>query len=310
MLALEDNSYGYDNVREALPTGPVIDLRRPPAQAAAPTAPVEIVPQAAPVVEAQAAQSGARPPWLEQERVGPPYEVGGRWFVPTPEPGYEMTGTASWYGPTFHGQATSSGEIFDQEGITAAHPTLPIPSLVQVTNLATGREIVVRVNDRGPYVGDRVIDLSRGAARVLGFDQAGTAQVHVRYLGPAPRLVTASGASAPVAAAPAEARPFASGPTDLTPPAMSAPAPVQSAQAAAPTGAYVVQVGAYSDLANAQRVRTAVESAGPVNVDARQTARGEIYRVRVGPFASSADAEAARAAIARLGYGDSVVAAR
>src|SRR5690606_6879039 len=111
--------------------------------------------------------------------------------------GYQETGTASWYGPQFHGQRTASGEIFDESALTAAHPTLPIPSLVQVTNLENGREVIVRVNDRGPFVGERLIDLSRAAAQVLGFESAGHARVHVRYLGPAPRRVNADGSAAP-----------------------------------------------------------------------------------------------------------------
>jgi rare lipoprotein A len=152
-------------------------------------------------------------------------------------------------------------------------------------------------------VADRVIDLSRGAARVLGFEQTGTARVHVRYLGPAPRLVAAGDQPAPIASV--QSPPM--GPAVLTPPVALASAPQQ---AAAADGAFVVQVGAYSDLANAQRVRAAVADVGPANVDERQGARGTLYRVRVGPFANAADAEAARARAAQLGYGESVVAVR
>lgn len=303
--AIEESALGYSDMRQPDPSGPVIDVRRAPPESRAQTAPLEITREPAPVTQVRSPAPAERPAWLEQERVGPPYQANGRWYVPTPEPGYEATGLASWYGPQFHAQATSSGEPFDQEGITAAHPTLPIPSLVQVTNLENGREIIVRVNDRGPYVAERVIDLSRGAARVLGFEQTGTARVHVRYLGPAPRLVSADGRSL-AAAQPAPQLP--SGPTVLTPPpiAQNTPPP----HPAAIEGGFVVQVGAYADLANAQRIRAAVQSAGPANVDERQTARGTLYRVRVGPFASAAEAEAARAQVAQLGYGESVVAAR
>lgn len=262
--------------------------------------------------------------WLERERVGPPYQANGQWYVPTPEPGYAQTGTASWYGPQFHGQRTASGEVFDQEALSAAHPTLPIPSLVQVTNLENGREVIVRVNDRGPFVGERLIDLSRGAAEALGFEQQGHARVHVRYLGPAPRRVNADGSTAP--ASPPSPPPSArmdgqeEGPASLLPPAPTADvslagAPVETAPYAleapsAVVGGYFVQVGAFSDLANAHRVRDAVGAAGPVVVDVRQTAAGELFRVRVGPWESREQADAARRSLASLGYGESVLAAR
>jgi len=90
---------------------------------------------------------------------------------------------ASWYGEPFHGQHTANGEVYDMEALTAAHPTLPLPSIVQVTNLANGYTLLLRVNDRGPFVDDRLIDLSQAAARALGFERQGLAQVHVTYLG-------------------------------------------------------------------------------------------------------------------------------
>jgi len=310
----DDNSYGYG--QSARTNGATIDIRRGASRSTA-----------APHAEAPA--SDERPQWLEQERVGPPYEANGRWYVPTPEPGYEQTGTASWYGPTFHGQATSSGEIFDQEALTAAHPTLPIPSLVQVTNLENGREVIVRVNDRGPFVGERLIDLSRRSAEVLGFEQQGQARVHVRYLGPAPRRVEAGAApavqqSAFPAQPPAAAR-GGEGPTSLLPQpveeeaddiALAGALLIPAAQPAprytpVATGGFFVQVGAYADLTNAHRVRDEVSAAGPVNVDVRQTANGgELFRVRLGPWQSREEADAARRQLASLGYGETIVAAR
>ncbi len=121
-------------------------------------------------------------------KVGKPYQVGGIWYVPREQPAYDQTGTASWYGEQFHMKATANGEIFDMAQVSAAHTTLPLPSLVEVTNLDNGRTLVVRVNDRGPYIGDRIIDLSREAARQLGYDRQGLANVRVRYVGPAPLL--------------------------------------------------------------------------------------------------------------------------
>ncbi|MEW5962744.1 MAG: septal ring lytic transglycosylase RlpA family protein [Pseudomonadota bacterium] len=119
-------------------------------------------------------------------KIGSPYQIAGRWYVPRDEPGYDQAGVASWYGSDFHGRRTANGEVFDMNALTAAHPTLPLPSLATVTNLDTGRTILVRINDRGPYAKDRLIDLSRRSARELGFEHMGTARVRVRYAGPAP----------------------------------------------------------------------------------------------------------------------------
>ena len=118
--------------------------------------------------------------------LGRPYQVGGTWYTPREEPGYNRTGRASWYGELFHGRRTANGEIYDMERLSAASPTLPLPVYAQVTNLANGRTIVVRVNDRGPYANDRIMDLSRRSAEVLGFRGNGTAPVRVKYLGRAP----------------------------------------------------------------------------------------------------------------------------
>ena len=96
-----------------------------------------------------------------------PYQVRGRWYTPKEQPDYEEVGMASWYGDAFNGRPTSTGERFDMNALTAAHKTLPLPGLVEVTNLSNGRRIVAQVNDRGPFVDDRIIDLSRGAAKLL-----------------------------------------------------------------------------------------------------------------------------------------------
>ena len=118
-------------------------------------------------------------------KLGKPYKVAGRTYVPRHDPYYDRTGTASWYGDDFHGRLTSNGEVFDMHRPTAAHPTLPLPSLVRVTNLENGRSAVLRVNDRGPFVANRIIDLSRAAADKLGFRRQGTARVRVTYVGSA-----------------------------------------------------------------------------------------------------------------------------
>lgn len=115
-------------------------------------------------------------------KIGKPYKINGKWYSPHYDPHYDETGVASWYGPGFHGKNTANGERYNQHGYTAAHTTLPLPSIVRVTNLENGRAINVRVNDRGPFHDDRIIDLSKSAAKKLGVVGSGTAKVRVQYL--------------------------------------------------------------------------------------------------------------------------------
>ena len=119
-------------------------------------------------------------------KVGSPYKVAGKWYVPREEPGYDRSGLGSWYGDDFHGRKTANGEVFDKHALTAAHPTLPMPSYAYVTNLANGRTVLVRINDRGPYSGNRIIDLSHAVAHHLDFEGKGLTQVRVQYAGRAP----------------------------------------------------------------------------------------------------------------------------
>ena len=120
-----------------------------------------------------------------RDMVGKPYTIAGRTYVPSETP-RAAEGLASWYGPSFHGRMTANGEIFDRDSVAAAHTTMPLPSYAKVTNLTTGRSLVVRVNDRGPFVNDRVIDLSRRSAEILEVKHKGTAKVRVQYIGRAP----------------------------------------------------------------------------------------------------------------------------
>ena len=143
-------------------------------------------------------------------KVGEPYQISGTWYYPEFLNYYEAIGLASWYGAAQHGLPTANGEIYDMHALTAAHPTLQLPSVVRVTNLANGRSLVLRVNDRGPFVKDRLIAVSRAAARELGFEGQGFAEVHVQYLGVA-RLD-----QKPIR--PGEAREYASLTCDLTAP--------------------------------------------------------------------------------------------
>lgn len=129
-------------------------------------------------------------------KVGKPYQVGGQWYYPKVDYAYRERGLASWYGPNFHGKATANGEVFDMHGLSAAHKTLPLPSVVRVTNLENGRSLVVRVNDRGPFIRGRIIDLSKRAAELLGFADEGTALVEVQLVAePSRQVALAAGAA-------------------------------------------------------------------------------------------------------------------
>jgi rare lipoprotein A len=119
-------------------------------------------------------------------KLGKAYQIAGRWYEPKHNPDYDKTGRASWYGSAFHGRRTANGEVFDKDALTAAHPTLPLPSYVRVTNLENARSVMVRVNDRGPFGKGRIIDVSRRTAEMLGFKHDGTADVRVEYVDLAP----------------------------------------------------------------------------------------------------------------------------
>lgn len=221
----------------------------------------------------------------------PFYEVfGERYFVMPNSDGYREKGVASWYGAQFHGRRTSSGAIYNMHELTAAHKTLPLPSLVRVTNLDTGRSVVVTVNDRGPFVKNRLIDLSYAAAQQLGIVQTGTGSVEVEALagrsGAKPVVMQAVGAaSAPGAGASATAQA-----TGVVAPTL---VPVQR---------LFMQVGAFSDEANATRLKTSLESNGVSNVVIRydDAVSPALYRVRVGPIEGSAEYDAVASRVASL----------
>ncbi|MGQ2968607.1 MAG: septal ring lytic transglycosylase RlpA family protein [Allorhizobium sp.] len=129
--------------------------------------------------------SGPVPKGGGRYMVGKPYVVKGKTFVPKENPGYDKVGVASWYGDAFHGRMTANGELYDKEHLSAAHPTLPLPSYARVTNLNTGSSVIVRINDRGPFHKGRIIDLSRKTADMLDMKHSGTGEVRVQYIGPA-----------------------------------------------------------------------------------------------------------------------------
>ncbi len=155
----------------------------------------------------QAPDPATAPPSMGDDTIGRPYNINGVWYYPRVDFGYRETGIASWYGPGFHGKQTANGEIYDQMALTAAHRTLPMPSLVRVTNLDNGRSIKVRINDRGPFKNGRIIDLSYRAAQLLDFVRAGTAKVNVEILEPESRRLAAIAQGRLVAESAPEAAP-------------------------------------------------------------------------------------------------------
>ncbi len=195
----------------------------------------------------------ARPAAPAGVKIGRPYQVFGQTYVPVDDRSYDRTGIASWYGPNFHARQTANGEIYNQEDVTAAHPTLPMPSWVEVTNLDNGRTLTVRINDRGPFVDGRIIDLSRRSAERLGMERAGLARVRVR-------------------------RVFPPGDWALATPPRTAPQPV-AAPAPPPTGRYI-QVAALSDEGRARALASVLGDFGPSF--AAPTGTG-LWRVRIGP---------------------------
>jgi rare lipoprotein A len=216
-----------------------------------------------------------------------PYQVAGRWYYPHAQPDYDEVGVASWYdASSSYNKHTADGEIFDETLPSAAHKTLPLPCIVEVTNLANGRRARVRVNDRGPFVDGRILDLSRAAAEELGYSRQGVVRVRVRYLGPAPRL------SAPglMVAAP----PQAATPAPVAAP--SAPVPVSEPELAAQTAPINTDPTARPDVAAASPSPASPLTPTPSSVAARAA-----YRVQAGAFHSRDSAERAAAQLADAG---------
>ena len=232
-------------------------------------------------------------------KIGNPYEVFGVRYVPEDDRTYDRQGIASWYGPTFHAKATANGEIYNQEDVTAAHKTLPLPSWVEVHNLDNGRKLVVRINDRGPFVDGRIIDLSRRSAEILGVDRPGLARVRVkrvfpegdwaREVGPQLPPVRLASAAVPVVAAPPQApandfiaEPMAPAPTVVA--VELPPAPTVPNAPAIGAGARFIQVAALSDEGRARALASVLSDFGPA---AAQAAPGGLWRVRIGPVSDA-----------------------
>jgi rare lipoprotein A len=279
-------------------------------------------------------------------KVGKPYVIDGVWYYPAVDYTYAETGIASWYGPDFHGLATANGETYDMNALTAAHRTLPMPSMVRVTNLDNGRQIALRVNDRGPFANNRIIDVSRRAAQLLGFEQQGTARVRVEIMDaesrqlamlagatvPAAQQTAAGGqtdalASPKVAAAPAgivteETLAPPSGttaaPAKLPPAPQPPPQPVVATVTVPveagpqPDGrvtlvpvrrtAMFIQAGAFTNLANATRLRTMLTPLGHAQVVPAYVGTQKFFRVRLGPIATLAEADTMLAKVVAAGH--------
>jgi rare lipoprotein A len=202
-------------------------------------------------------------------RVGKPYTVAGRVYVPEEDTGYREEGLASWYGDDFHGRLTANGEVFDMASLTAAHPTLPMPCYARVTNLSNGKSLIVRVNDRGPYHGNRLIDVSNKAAELLEFKGYGVARVRVEYVGRAPlegsddRQLIATLRSGVPAPSPsmvrvASARPFVPEmPSNARPLRGEVPMPEGRPYSLGNTSADMASINATSEMSASSRRRSA-----------------------------------------------------
>jgi rare lipoprotein A len=243
-------------------------------------------------------------------KVGKPYTILGQSYEPKEDPYYDEVGEASWYGPGFHGRKTANGERFDKYDLTAAHRTLPMPSVVKVTNLENGKSINLRVNDRGPFAKDRIIDVSKKAARILGFEEQGMAHVRVQFL--PEETAELFGGNMPEKLKP---RQYASyGTADAR--TIQKPEPIIAEEIAEEPviprqieqyGSYRVQVGTFRVRENARRVSNDVSRFGVAQMKEIEQEGERLYQVRVGAFKTMSDAEAALNLIQQSGYQDALL---
>ena len=245
-------------------------------------------------------QAHVAPPPLQEGtyKVGEPYDIDGITYRPAVDEEYDEIGIASWYGPKFHGKRTANGEFFDMNTVSAAHQTLPMPSMVRVTNLENGRSLAVRVNDRGPFVRGRILDLSRRGAQLLGFRYKGTATVRVRLMPEESRQAAAVAKVTPRPAAMArpgdgvvfEPLPNNTGPVETA----SLPAPNGSPDAA--IGQVYIQAGAFLNPENANRLKARLAPLGRIVIATRGDG-AQLHRVLLGPYADLAQARSLLGAV-------------
>jgi rare lipoprotein A len=264
-------------------------------------------------------------------KIGQPYQIGGVWYYPKVDYSYDQSGIASWYGPGFDGKATATGEIYDENALTAAHQTLPMPTLVRITNLENGRAIELRINDRGPFAHGRIIDVSRRAAQLLGFENAGTARVRVQVLEAESRQMAArlSGApgsddvqqptpeAAPSVAVVAQPLPDTGSTATTAAPASPTPSVTTTATATPlpePTGqvfqhpvqatTIYIQAGAFVDVQNAERLRVQLSRLSSTTLFPVRVGEQQFYRVRMGPIPTVEQADALLARVIAEGHGE------
>lgn len=267
--------------------------------------------------------SGPVPRGGGKYHVGKPYQVAGRWFRPKAQPGYDRQGAASWYGEAFHRRKTSNGEYFDMNMLSAAHPTLPLPSYAKVTNLENGRSVIVRINDRGPFVGTRIIDVSKRAADALDFRNKGKADVRVQWIGNAPldddgNHLTAmnaklNGGGSVKSLLADTSRGEAQGRKKTAYKSWKKSKPEKPvATMESSTDAHVlIRVGTFSSLENAQAVFDQVSAMAPAQLTEVNGDNGtNRYKVQIGPFLSRIGAEDVLAQLQAEGFPDAVVVKR
>lgn len=247
-------------------------------------------------------------------KIGQPYQIKGAWYYPQEDYSYDETGIASWYGDAFHRKQTANGEVFNKNELTAAHRTLPMPSLARVTNLDNGRAIVVRINDRGPYARGRIIDVSQRASQLLGFEKQGTAKVRVQVLADESKAIAEAmrryGTEPKMAAyqqpaaqpAPPQAQPQQAVEAQPLPTlATVKPVPEYVQVPVTNTGSIYVQAGAFTRPDNATRLKDKLSRLGSVNIAQAVVKGTQYYRVRIGPVATVAEADALLTRVLRSG---------
>ncbi|WP_239988600.1 septal ring lytic transglycosylase RlpA family protein [Paramagnetospirillum kuznetsovii] len=291
---------------------------------------------------AKSAMGGESPPpsasASSNYKVGKPYQVAGIWYYPQEDFAYDETGIASWYGPDFHAKLTANGETFDQNAVSAAHKTLQMPSVARVTNLENGRSIIVRINDRGPFVNGRILDLSRRSAQLLGMEGKGTAKVRVQILSEESRAL--AGKIKPDAAGNepkvAQAAPRGSVQAESLPPPPGAKSQTSTPELASSdpgkpqrgltveaverelaaqeiksvpvrTTHLYVQAGSFSRHDNANRLAARLTSVGKAQVSQANVQGKPVFRVRLGPLQSVEDADRMLDAVMAAGTQDARV---
>ncbi|BAE51256.1 septal ring lytic transglycosylase RlpA family protein [Paramagnetospirillum magneticum] len=271
-------------------------------------------------------------------KVGKPYQVAGVWYYPQEDFAYDETGIASWYGPNFHAKLTANGETFDQNAVTAAHKTLQMPSVARVTNLENGRSIIVRINDRGPFVNGRILDLSRRSAQLLGMEGRGTAKVRVQILPEESRVLAGKlkpdnagnepkvASAAPRGSVSAESLPPPPGVKNnggdnvtiassvqpkrsgMTPESVEREVAAQEVKSVPvrPTSIYV-QAGSYGRHDNANRMVARLSKVGKAQLQQVHVQGKTLFRVRLGPMTSVEEADRVLDSVVATGAEDARV---